>query len=177
YNWSANATAGSSPAADDVDLLTVLEHELGHMIGLPDNDQAGDLMDITLGLGVRRSPTAADLTAIAGPSITAVPIIDPRPVSGATVDAALASIADNGDAPGLAASPGAAVITMGPVPGPGERARKKDRGSLLARPYPRHITGSRFPDKGRGMGQSTSANAASAVKARGDSGAGASFGE
>ncbi len=47
----------TSPAADDVDLLTVLEHELGHVIGLPDNDQAGDLMDITLGLGVRRAPT------------------------------------------------------------------------------------------------------------------------
>ena len=170
-----------SPAADDVDLLTVLEHELGHVIGLPDNDQAGDLMDITLGLGVRRSPTSCGPGGdrLAAPRCTAVPtLIDPqRPVSGATVDAALASIADNGDAPGLAASPGAAVITMGPVPGPGERARKKDRGSLLARPYPRHITGSRFPDKGRGMGQSTSANAASAVKARGDSGAGASFGE
>ena len=30
-----------SPAADDVDLLTVLEHELGHVIGLTDNDQTG----------------------------------------------------------------------------------------------------------------------------------------
>jgi hypothetical protein len=73
YNWYVSAGPGSgrafgqagpggesvagpaSPAADDVDLLTVLEHELGHVLGLPDNDEAGDLMDITLGLGVRRS--------------------------------------------------------------------------------------------------------------------------
>ena len=83
YNWYVSAGSGSSqafglagpdgeslagpgsPAADDVDLLTVLEHELGHVIGLADNAQAGDLMDITLGLGVRRAPTSADLAAIA----------------------------------------------------------------------------------------------------------------
>ena len=57
-NWYVNAGPGSSPAAGDVDLLTVLEHELGHVIGLSDNTEAGDLMDITLGLGVRRSPTS-----------------------------------------------------------------------------------------------------------------------
>ena len=74
YNWYVSAGSGSSqafglagpdgeslagpgsPAANDVDLLTVLEHELGHVLGLPDNAEAGDLMDITLGLGVRRAP-------------------------------------------------------------------------------------------------------------------------
>ncbi len=35
---------------------------MGHIIGLPDNAQAGDLMDITLGEGVRRVPSAADVT-------------------------------------------------------------------------------------------------------------------
>ena len=48
------ASPGSA-AANDVDLLTVLEHELGHVLGLPDNAQDGDLMDITLGLGIRRA--------------------------------------------------------------------------------------------------------------------------
>ena len=57
--------APGSPAAGRVDLLTVLEHELGHVLGLPDNAQAGDLMDITLEPGVRRAPTGADLAAIA----------------------------------------------------------------------------------------------------------------
>ena len=55
----------SNQAADDVDLLTVLEHELGHVVGLPDNATSGDLMDITLGLGQRRGPSAADLATIA----------------------------------------------------------------------------------------------------------------
>ncbi len=60
------AVAGpGSAAAGRVDLLTVLEHELGHVLGLPDNAQAGDLMDITLGPGVRRSPSALDVGDIA----------------------------------------------------------------------------------------------------------------
>jgi Ca2+-binding RTX toxin-like protein len=93
-----------SPAADDVDLLTVLEHELGHVIGLADNNQAGDLMDITLGFGVRRTPTAADLAAIgqgssaarmatlAGPAAGGLTARVQSPRLFATVDAALASI-------------------------------------------------------------------------------------
>ena len=110
-DWRITGGPGS-PAMNDVDLLTVLEHELGHVLGLTDNDQAGDLLDITLGLGVRRAPMAQDLAAIgqgsstlgtfavAGPaavvltggaqnpgSITAVGTI-----TNATVDAALASI-------------------------------------------------------------------------------------
>jgi CSLREA domain-containing protein len=47
-----------SPAAGKVDLLTVLEHELGHELGLPDLDPAsapGAVLDATLPLGVRRT--------------------------------------------------------------------------------------------------------------------------
>ncbi len=82
------------------------------MIGLSDNSQAGDLMDLTLGLGVRRAPTAADLTPIAQASSTTVPasaadatarvltsdgqLTQPLPLDGfvskAAVDAALASM-------------------------------------------------------------------------------------
>jgi hypothetical protein len=85
YNWDANA---SRPAADRVDLLTVLEHELGHVIGLADNVQAGDVMDTTIGLGVRRAPASEDVAAV-------VPVLSPAligPVKNATVDAALASL-------------------------------------------------------------------------------------
>ncbi len=105
YNWYVNASARSSqafslagtgtdrlagpgsPAAGRVDLLTVLEHELGHVIGLADNNQAGDLMDTTLGLGVRRAPTAADVTTAFRPPST----LNPSAFN-ATVDAALDSI-------------------------------------------------------------------------------------
>ncbi len=114
YNWYVNASARSSqsfglagagtdrlagpasPAAGRVDLLTVLEHELGHVIGLGDNNQAGDLMDTTLGLGVRRAPTAADvMTGIRTPSA----VSPAAAASRATVDAALESIASH--SPGL----------------------------------------------------------------------------
>ena len=38
-----------SPAADDVDLVTVLDHELGHVLGLSGNAEASDLIDMTIG--------------------------------------------------------------------------------------------------------------------------------
>ena len=90
YNWYVNAGNAStqafdligpdgeilarpgSPAASEVDLLTVLEHELGHVIGLGDNAEAGDLMDITLGLGVRRAPGRAEVAAMPFSSPTAI---------------------------------------------------------------------------------------------------------
>src|SRR5581483_10633361 len=46
-----------SPGARGIDLLTVLEHEYGHVLGLPDRDAAGhpnDVMADTLAPGVRR---------------------------------------------------------------------------------------------------------------------------
>jgi hypothetical protein len=167
----------ASPAADDVDLLTVLEHELGHVLGLPDNNQAGDLMDITLGLGVRRSPTAADLSTIAGASATAVPTDPPQPspvigsVSGATVDAALASIVGvgNGDAGGSAVKPGTPAASMGPVPGAGVPPRKKEQGAHASRPYPHRIDALPFPRKARGIGQSSVLDPRTSARARGDS--------
>lgn len=49
-------------AIDRVDLLTVLYHELGHILGLDDLDaSAGTLMSGELQLGVRREPNAAEI--------------------------------------------------------------------------------------------------------------------
>jgi len=55
-----HAVPGSN-AATRMDLLTVVMHEYGHVLGLPDVDatlQPGDLMADTLPLGVRRNPGA-----------------------------------------------------------------------------------------------------------------------
>ena len=80
----------------------MLEHELGHVLGLPDNAEAGDLMDITLGLGVRLAPMDEDVAAIVSPSGTRSSL-STASVTPATVDAALAVIMNpvdaNGDGP------------------------------------------------------------------------------
>jgi hypothetical protein len=55
---SGGAAPGSSPAAGQMDLLTVVLHEMGHLAGLPDRAGAadgGDLMADTLATGVRRT--------------------------------------------------------------------------------------------------------------------------
>ncbi len=60
------ATPGSV-AASQIDLLTVVEHELGHELGLPDVDplsHPSDLMAATLAPGVRRQPATQDLDAL-----------------------------------------------------------------------------------------------------------------
>src|SRR5439155_10160063 len=51
-----------SPAFGRMDLLTVVEHELGHVLGLEDLDaqiSPHELMTDTLAAGVRRSPSLA----------------------------------------------------------------------------------------------------------------------
>jgi hypothetical protein len=51
-----------------VDLLTVLEHEFGHILGYQDNTGDG-IMGQVLALGVRRTPTTAALDqAFANPN-------------------------------------------------------------------------------------------------------------
>ncbi|MGH7140766.1 MAG: autotransporter outer membrane beta-barrel domain-containing protein, partial [Pirellulales bacterium] len=54
--------AGASP----FDLLTVLQHELGHVLGLPDQPSGDDLMAQTLAPGTRRTPSPADIDALFG---------------------------------------------------------------------------------------------------------------
>ena len=47
-------------AVDRIDLLTVVEHELGHFAGLGNLGASSDaLMSGVLGTGVRRDPAAA----------------------------------------------------------------------------------------------------------------------
>ncbi len=73
-NEEFSASAGSQQlkavdpqALDRIDLLTVVEHELGHVAGLKDLDAlADDVMSGVLGVGVRRnaSPTDAVLASV-----------------------------------------------------------------------------------------------------------------
>src|SRR5262249_5684612 len=81
------ATA-ASPAYGRIDLLTVVMHELGHVLGLEDHDAAlgtHDLMDATLATGARRlvAEAAPPIAAPAAPPIVA----HVSPPTAATVDA------------------------------------------------------------------------------------------
>ena len=52
-------------AVDRIDLLTVVEHELGHVAGLSDaGSDTADIMSPHLSPGVRRSPSPADADAV-----------------------------------------------------------------------------------------------------------------
>jgi hypothetical protein len=57
--WSADTTA--PPAAGQVDALTVVMHEMGHALGLP--DEAVGVMAESLAPGTRSLPTAEDVAA------------------------------------------------------------------------------------------------------------------
>jgi hypothetical protein len=58
------AEAVSGPAADGVDLVTVLAHEMGHVLGLGHSPNTNDVMYASVGKGYRRLPAAADITLI-----------------------------------------------------------------------------------------------------------------
>jgi parallel beta-helix repeat protein len=90
--WSTSLAA---PAANKIDLLTVLLHEMGHLIGLSDiyTQGSNSIMTGTFSPGQRRLPKASDLT----PLVTA-PILAPTPVtsiSSKTVVAPTASSLQN----------------------------------------------------------------------------------
>ncbi len=56
-----------APAAGRVDLLTVVSHEIGHLLGYGHSDVAGDLMCETLTPGTRRLPGSVPVTMTAMP--------------------------------------------------------------------------------------------------------------
>ena len=67
YGWFVDPKLPMQPAAGRMDLLTVLEHELGHVLGLADIPPAlepNDLMDTTLATGVRRLPSAKNMAEL-----------------------------------------------------------------------------------------------------------------
>ena len=61
HGWFIDSTPDTSDdlAADRIDLLTAVAHELGHVLGLDDGDD-DSLMDDQLSAGVRHSIEAVD---------------------------------------------------------------------------------------------------------------------
>jgi hypothetical protein len=91
--------AGSA-AAGRMDLLTVVEHELGHVLGLDDlSASSGDIMDASLGVGVRRQVAAADVPV----SPVTTPVVVPTS-PGPTVSASQAGTPVSSDSTGMLAT-------------------------------------------------------------------------
>ena len=89
YGWSIPSN-GKTLTPGRVDLLTVVEHELGHTLGLGDivgNDPTNDLMDATLAPGVRRLPSAHDLASVSVPAPSRA--TTSHPASNVSIDAVL----------------------------------------------------------------------------------------
>ena len=86
YGWFVDPTVADQPAAGRMDLLTVVTHELGHILGLPDVSATllpNDLMDTQLPTGMRRLPSPADIDALltgAWPVVSAPPVSVPLSV-------------------------------------------------------------------------------------------------
>jgi hypothetical protein len=68
HGWFADPNLADQPTAGKMDLLTVVTHELGHILGLGDvsaSQLPDDLMDTTLPTGTRRLPSTVDMKALA----------------------------------------------------------------------------------------------------------------
>ena len=64
FGANGQAHAIDPHAVDRIDLLTVVEHELGHIAGLDDSSAVGSLMSGMLPTGARRNVTANEIDAI-----------------------------------------------------------------------------------------------------------------
>jgi hypothetical protein len=129
---SAFATDGQAiaggPAAGRMDLLTVVEHEIGHTVGLPDGCACGgysDLMQTTLSAGLRRS--LADATAAPSLSVGAWPRTPAATSLVSDTNSAnyLTAVASGGSGVGTA---GGAASSLGATP-PGLEAPQPSDGA------------------------------------------------
>jgi uncharacterized repeat protein (TIGR01451 family) len=111
WGWST----GSTPAPGRMDLLTVVTHEVGHVLGFGDHAGGNDVMSTTLEAGVRRLPEAPATTGTgalfvsrAGTAEAAPPVAVPAVSGTAALDAVFAAAATRG------VTPTAATVQDGP---------------------------------------------------------------
>jgi large repetitive protein len=64
YGWYVADGSASSIPESQMDLLTAVMHEMGHVLGLADLDHADELMGDVLQPGTRHLPTTADIDRI-----------------------------------------------------------------------------------------------------------------
>ena len=64
YGWHVADGSEISNPESQMDLLTAVTHEMGHVLGLEDLDDADDLMSGVLQPGMRHLPTTADVDRV-----------------------------------------------------------------------------------------------------------------
>ncbi|MDB5692450.1 MAG: hypothetical protein JWO81_1513, partial [Alphaproteobacteria bacterium] len=115
--------AAGGPAAGHIDLLSVVEHELGHQIGLSDDYNPADSADLMYGfanVGERRLATADDVKAATGTPVdheafVLTPVAVGTIPANTSVDISFRETVD-AFAPGLAPNlAGTSTITFDPV--------------------------------------------------------------
>lgn len=120
-NGAGLGWAASGGAAGRYDLATVVAHELGHVLGLPDRDDADGLMSGTLAVGLQR------VSAGAGGQPCGSPLDSDRALSrtdGAdAIFARLGQLSESGQA--------ASIISL--LAGPAPAERRADLGARRAR--------------------------------------------
>ena len=67
-------TPGNQGEKNRMDLLTVIEHEMGHLVGLDHDDGKDDVMGVSLATGTRRMPKLADRQTFAAPIVAQAPV-------------------------------------------------------------------------------------------------------
>jgi hypothetical protein len=90
YGWFVDATPrddsefrrqGDKRVRGRMDLLSVIAHELGHLVGLDDDHNAGhaaDVMADSLAVGTRRMPTAINVSQVIADEIWTGHLPDPQ---------------------------------------------------------------------------------------------------
>lgn len=61
------ASQGGQPGGRQMDMLSVLLHQYGHALGLEHTAEAGDFMKASLQPGMRKMPSAEQLTLMSRP--------------------------------------------------------------------------------------------------------------
>lgn len=67
-------TPGNQGEKNRMDLLSVVTHELGHLIGFDHDDAKDDVMGVSLVTGIRRMPKLADRQTFAAPIVVTAPV-------------------------------------------------------------------------------------------------------
>jgi hypothetical protein len=67
YGWFVDTTGTEGPPTGQMDLETVIAHEMGLVLGLKEGPLPGDIMNTSLAPGVRLMPNAHDLDGLGTP--------------------------------------------------------------------------------------------------------------